>query len=610
MRLHRLIHPLLCAMVAACATSSDEDWRRFADYRGSLGTITPLDGAAGIAKVAPTPGSSSDAETMAAVSDLLSRMSIGEPRDLDLVTVRKATIDNNLSIQSSLVSPLIAEQQFMGETAKFEATFTASITKSVVTNPEYYGVDYIEVEGDSLSVAPGFEVPLRSGGTVQLDWSLSTEASRAPGVPTTEVAISQPTLQITQPILRGAGTEYNEGSIAIAAAQLGMAQSQAQLAVINQLIQAEIAYWQLYLAWKTLRINLDLYETSRNLLDQQRRLVDAGTNSIANVYNFEVNVAVAVDRVVSSESSLLQAVRAVKVVMQDPDLSLDSSVALRPTTEPTLVGYEFDSRRLVETAFENRADLLQYEFQQRSAAVAVMMNKNAMLPEINVMAAWQPIGFTTSVNSGNIADATRNLFEGQSPPGWMVGLNASVSIGNGAAIANYQAAVLQRLQIVANRRQQEILVTQEVLDAIETLQAGWASIVATEFQVRAAERYYDAYIRLFDRGQIPSSDLTQALQALNSARIQQANAAVQYQIAKANLAQATGCILGHASVEWTDDFDRNRLEAADPSSPASGILGGLREYPGDGGPSLESLIQTSSPETGPATSDPGTAEGP
>ena len=53
-----------------------------------------------------------------------------------------------------------------------------------------------------------------------------------------------------------------------------------------------------------------------------------------------------------------------------------------------------------------------------------MMNKNAMLPEINVMAAWQPIGFTTSANSGNIANATRNLFEGQSQPGWIVGLNA------------------------------------------------------------------------------------------------------------------------------------------------------------------------------------------
>ena len=152
--------------------------------------------------------------------------------------------------------------------------------------------------------------------------------------------------------------------------------------------------------------------------------------------------------------------------------------------------------------------------------------------------------------------------------------------------------------------------TQEVLDAIETLQAGWASIVSTEFQVRAAERFYDAYKRLFDRGQIPSSNLSQALQSLSSARVQQATAAVQYQIAKANLAQATGCILGHASVEWTDDFDRSRLEAADPSNPASGILGGLREYPGDGWPSLESLIQTSSTETGPATSDPGTAEGP
>jgi outer membrane protein len=610
MRIRRPILLLLCATMAACATSTDDDWRHLEEYGGSLGTITPLDGAAGIARIAPTPRSGSDDDGMARVSDLLSRMSTGEPRDLDLVTVRRATIDNNLSIQSSLASPLIAEQQFFGERAKFQATFTASIIKSTITNPEFYGVEYIDVEGDSFGVTPGFEVPLRSGGTVQLDWSFGTEASRAAGTPETEVATSQPTLQITQPLLRGAGIEYNEGSIAIAGAQLGMARSQAQLAVTNQLIQAEIAYWQLYLAWKTLRINLDLYETARNLLEEQRRLVDAGTNSIANVYNFEVDVAIAVDRVVSAESSLLQAVRAVKVVMQEPDLSLDSSVALQPTTEPTLVGYEFDSRRLVETAFGNRADLLQYEFQQRSAAVAVMMNENAMLPEIDIMAAWQPMGFTTSVDSGSMADATRNLFEGQAPPGWMVGLNASVSIGNDAAIANHQAAILQRLQIIANRRQREILVTQEVLDAIDTLQAGWSSIVSTEFQVRAAERFYDAYKRLFDRGQIPSSNLSQALQSLSSARVQQATAAVQYQIAKANLAQATGCILGHSGVEWSDDFDRSRLEAADPPNPASGIPGGLRESEGGGGPTFDSLTEPSSGESGPAASDPGATEGP
>jgi len=254
-------------------------------------------------------------------------------------------------------------------------------------------------------------------------------------------------------------------------------------------------------------------------------------------------------------------------VMQDPTISLDGSVALEPTTPPTLVGYEFDTGRLIEHAFANRAELLRLEYERLSRTAEVLMRENELLPEVDLMAAWSPIGFTTETASTSIPEANRNLFRGDTPPGWALGVTASVPLGNEVAIANHQAAILERLRTIADRRQQEILVTREVLDAVDRLEAGWDSIVTSQFRVQAADRYYRAYEALFNRGQIPSANLTQALQALNAARIQQATAEVEYQIAMAHLAQASGCLLGHASVDWTDDLDLPRLEtpAASPS---------------------------------------------
>jgi hypothetical protein len=47
-----------------------------------------------------------------------------------------------------------------------------------------------------------------------------------------------------------------------------------------------------------------------------------------------------------------------------------------------------------------------------------------------------------------------------------------------------------------------------------------------------------------------TSDLTQALQKLNDATVQKVNAEVNYQIDLAQDPQVSGCLLGHAGVDW------------------------------------------------------------
>lgn len=589
---------LVSGSILGCSSALESDWERIDELDGRLGTVTTIDAEGALVERPRTDPPSDSNQAIQRVESLVSLMATGTPRDIALVEVRRSTIENNLRIQSALIAPEVAAQSLRAEQAKFQSTFTASVQQRRVVSPQYYG-ELFDVETDSFTAVPGLEVPLRTGGSVQLDWTVATSnntnglSGQADGF-----AATRPGVSLQQPLLQGGGIEYNEASIVLAGARLGSARAEAQVAVINQVVRAEIAYWQLHLAWRQLEIDLQLYKTSRDLLEQQRRLVDAGAGSIANVYNFETAVAASVEQVIQSEDQLRRTVRAVKVVMQEPGMSLDGSVALRPSSEPKLVGYDFDQQMLVRTALRNRAELLQLEFQQLARSVTVMLRENEMLPQLDLQAAWNANGFASGLS---IERANSDL--GNEPDGWAVGLQARVSLGNDAAIANYEAAILQRLQTVADRRQQEILVTQEVLDAIDSLEAGWNSILTAELQVQAATRFYAAYETLFNRGQIPSSNLTQALRSLNAAKTQQAAAEVSYQIALANLAQASGCLLGHASVDWEDDLDLERLERPESTDPLVGIPSGVSDPLDTGGGSLETLeAATSSSADGGASS--------
>ena len=428
----------IAGVVAGCSSAVDTDWKTIDELHGRLGTVPALDPGDGLTVRTRQDLPADQESAMARVEGLVSLLSVGEPRDLALAEVRRSTIENNLQIQSSLLLPEVAAQGLRAERAKFESTFTASVQQRRVVSPQYFG-ELFNVETEAFTAAPGLEVPLRSGGSVLLDWTVAS-SNNINGL-TGEgdgFATSRPGVTLQQPILQGAGVAYNEASIVLADAALGGARAQAQVAVINQVVRAEIAYWQLHLAWRTLEIDLQLYQTSRDLLEQQRRLVEAGAGSIANVYNFETLAAVAVDQVIRSEDRLRRAVRAVKVVMQDPSMSLDGSVALRPNSEPTLVGYDFDQEKLVATALRNRAELLQLEYEQLAGAVSVMLRENEMLPQVDLMAAWNANGFAKGLS---IQRANADL--GSEPNGWAIGINARVPLGNEAAIANYQAAVLQ-----------------------------------------------------------------------------------------------------------------------------------------------------------------------
>jgi outer membrane protein TolC len=568
----------MLAGLAGCASPLDTDQDDIRTIKEQLGTIQVLDEDRGLTEGATLQSlvddlekKDRDSKDRIEIEKRLARIAAlakaGESMDITLPETRRQTLQNNLSIQAVLLDPAIAKQAVRLQQAKFESTFNLSVTQSRTVAPLYNPPNSFTVESDLFVAVPSVNVPLRSGGNLSVDWTTATSLQSETTSASSNAQV-QPGVSITQPILRDAGYDYNESSIVIAQAGEARAEAATQYSILNTLLAAETAYWNLYRAAETLKVQKDIFDYTKKTLDDTRTQVNAGYGSISSVYNFEVTLSTSVSQLLSAEDSLAIAVRSLKSTIQDPEISLDGSATIVPSTKPILRTFEFDKTLLVDAAVRNRADLLELEAAQIEATIEVLAAKNQLLPELDFIGRYNLNGFDPAGRS--LPTARGDLFDGttvKNPAGFSIGVTASVPLGNEAADANYQSALFSRLQAIANTRQQEITVATEVLNAIDSLEFGWRQILVARYEVAAANRNLEAMKTLFQMGERTSTDLANAINLLALARINSVSQDANYQIDLANLAAATGCLLGHAGVEWKDASRLDLLENPQTLSP-------------------------------------------
>jgi outer membrane protein TolC len=125
-----------------------------------------------------------------------------------------------------------------------------------------------------------------------------------------------------------------------------------------------------------------------------------------------------------------------------------------------------------------------------------------------------------------------------------VGLALEVPLGNQQARSRYRAAVLRRLQALASRDSRILEVKQQVLDAADRVETAWHRIVAARRRVVLSARLLDAEIRQFDLGNNTGLDVSAARANLAEAQRSEIEALTEYEIARVDLAVATGTVIG------------------------------------------------------------------
>jgi outer membrane protein TolC len=465
------------------------------------------------------------------------------PVKLGLDEVRAAALANNLDIRVQLYQPTASKQGVTEAQAQFEAVFTTRADYVRTDAPTASQLNSAQFE--SFGVTPGIDVPLQTGGTIRVQAPMSRDENDNQFSTLNPAYETDLALSLSQPLLRGAGTDSNAFRIRVAFYRDQQVQARTKLEIIRVLANADRAYWRLYAARQDLLVRKQEYDLAVQLLEQTRRLAAAGTISEVEVVRSESGVADRVEAVIRAENAVRDRQRDIKRIMNRDDLPLRGDNPLEIATDPKLLFIKLDSQKLVQTAIAQRMELVETELQILSDTAAVAFARNDRLPLL-------ALEYTYNINGlGESFDKSFEMTRDNDFADHRAGLNLSVPIGNEAAKSRLRRAMIDRLSSLATKELRIATITQELLTAVDQLNTEYQRIVAAGTRVQLAARVVDAELRQFEQGLRTATDVLDARTRLALAKLSEISAIADYQIAQVDIAFATGTVLGASNIEYT-----------------------------------------------------------
>ena len=561
MRNRLLLVPLaaLVAAVPGCRSGLFEgDGSKWRADDAQLKRIDAMDPAA----VSTAPAVSLEDAARKSLDEITVAEPPKDPVSLTIADVRAAALANNLELRTALVDPAIARANLSAEEAKFEGAFFASARRD--DNSVF--ADLASGQATSSdSFEAGFNLPLATGGEIQISSPVTRGADGisfgAPG----EDWLAALSLSMSQPLLRGAGVATNTHSIRVAEWQGQIADARTKLEAIRVLANADKAYWNLYSAYRELDVRRAQYDVATKQLERARRRVTQGEAPEIEVIRAESGVGRTLEQIIVADSNLRIRQRALKRLMNRGDLPVSSATPLKPASDPNPMGLTLDGGVLSEQAVANRMEMLELELQLAIDSSEVDFRRNAALPLFVVDYGYNAQGPGTDVGDayGAIGDADS----------FNVGLRAEIPLGNEAATSRVQAAILARVQRLATREARRQAIRTEVFDALDALTQSWQRILAARLETVLAARTLAAEERQFDVDLRTSTDVLDASASLADAQSREVAALASYQIALVDLAFATGTSLGAARIRF-EEFSREELERLESAQEPVATQGG------------------------------------
>jgi len=463
---------------------------------------------------------------------------------LHLPEVRASVLENNLDLEVSAFDPSIAEQGYQAQLGKFE-----EILDATAEYREVYGADAGVTE--RISINPTIRVPTRAGGFVSVGLPVVTDktaefdplSASFNRVRTYSLGVD---LALSQPLLRNAGPEIDYASISVTGLQMRQADARAKLTAIRLLATAEQAYWEYYTAHENLKIAVQQYDYAAEQLEMSKVLVREGVRTTVEITRAESGVALRFGVIITAETRRRIAERALKRIMNRPDLTVGSSTIILTGTEPTPMGLVFDRNRVLDLAERNRMELLDNEIQQAIDRITVAVDKNATLPDLRFDFVYSFSGSQPGFN-----DTLDRIFKKE-----LNSYSASLFLelplrGNQSARARLRESLLRQAQTDSTRQLLELAIGEEVYNSIDTVEQNWQSILSNRVAVASAERTYSAERIQFQLGVINGQDLLNSLNQFAVAELRQVQAVSAFQNSLVDLAFSTGTVLGKGGVVWT-----------------------------------------------------------
>lgn len=374
-------------------------------------------------------------------------------------------------------------------------------------------------------------------------------------------------LSVVQPLLKGAGVSYNRSTLRIARIDSEIAMSEFIRQSESHLLEITRTYWALYAARVTYLQKAKLVDETSRVADElkARQTVDAKQSQL-----FRAQSALASRRadLVRQEAAIRNAQDRLKALVNDPDLLASAGTELVPRDRLILSSMPVDTQFSARQALESRPEIAQAFLQLRAATIRENMQRNELLPELNLVLQ----GSLGGLDSADYGTAYERQY-GKGQPGWGAGFVFSFPLENNIAKARHERRQLELRQQIDQVRTTidtvllEVKVSaREVSTAYRETQAKFSAVKAFTEDIESLQARRAVQTASPAPGVDDSSVTAQYLDTLLDSQDRRSNAeeefiraAANYQISIVNLERAKGKLLNYSSIDVVRTKDENNL---------------------------------------------------
>lgn len=407
----------------------------------------------------------------------------GTRLEIDLHRAVSSSTLYNLGVQFSREQVEIDREGVKIAQADFDPTMFSELEAgtseepNIVPNIGGIPLGTTESVNDNAALRAGVRQLTESGATLEASTSLRWSDSRTEGIsfdPDPSYR-SDLALTLTQPLLRGRGSDVTTAERQLRRNQYERSEQFLREDLSLVMESAESTYWDLVEAWKILAIQQQLTDRGAEIerVLGERRAFDATpaeySDALATLESRRADL-VRAQRIVAVASDRM------KQLMNDPELPLIGEQLLMPTDALSAEPYEYELRRLMLTAIQQRPEVQSAVLSIEDTELQQRVADNLRDAQLDLRVGASVIGL-----DGDVGSSYSNIFDDEHYI-LFAGLSFELPVGNRAAEARDRQAMRQNRAAVIAYEQVVRDVMLEVKEALRN--------VRTNFELVAASRAF------------------------------------------------------------------------------------------------------------------------
>ena len=374
-------------------------------------------------------------------------------------------------------------------------------------------------------------------------------------------------MEIRQPLLQGAGVEFNQiagpgaipgfnQGVLLARINTDIALTSFEGAVRNMVSDVESAYWELYFAYRNLDAAVEGRDDALRTWQKANALFQNGpaegsaafeAQALEQLYGFR-NAAE------QAQSQLYDAERRLRFLM---GIQATDGRMIRPKDDPTTAKISFDWDDCRGEALARSVEIREARFRVKQRDLELIAAKNFLLPQANLDGRYRWIGMGHDlVSPGDPTldgGAVDSLASGQYQD-WHIGVDISVPIGfrkqtSGVTNAE-QTLVRERVKLTETEKE----VVSQLSFAVSGMDAAYMLTFSNFNRRAAAKRQVEAVQEAYDRGLsgVTFNDLLNAQQRLAQSESDYYRSLTNYAKAISLVHKTKGTLLEYNGVYLTE----------------------------------------------------------